>query len=250
MKTSILSRLCAATSLICVSAISTAAHAGDISVSASVDYVSEYVFRGVSFANTAVQPGISVTKGNFTLGAWASTGLGESSAIAGDEIDIYGSYSWNFSDLVSASVGATLYHFPQSGSLFNLDSQDLGSTLEGSFGLSLNTAYSPNVTAYYDATLDAFTLIGNVSQSYPVADKTSIGVNLTGGFVVAGNGGTDYQWGTASAKLNYAVTGNSSLYVGANYTLNSEDFLDFPTANDITPNDNLFWAGTGFSTTF
>jgi len=250
MKTSILSLLSAAAAFTSVASISTTAHAGDISVSASVDYVSEYVFRGVSFANTAVQPGISVSKGGLTVGAWASTGLGESSALAGDEIDIYGSYSWNLTDVVSASVGATLYHFPQSGGLFNLDSQELGSTIEGSFGLSFNTVLSPNVTAYYDATLDAFTLIGGVSHSFPVADKTSLSLGLTGGLVEAGNGATDYQWGTANATASYSVTGNSSLYVQGNFTLNSEDFLDFPTANDVTPNDNLFWAGAGFSTTF
>lgn len=251
MKTSILSRLSAATALICASAVSTAAHAGDISVSVSTDYVSEYVFRGVSFANTAVQPGISVSKGGFTLGAWASVGIGESSALAGDEIDIYGSYSWNLSDLVSANVGATIYHFPQSeGGLFGFDATDLSSTFEASGGLSFNTVLSPSVNGYYDFTLDAFTLIGSVSHSVAVANKTSVNLGLTGGFVEAGNGGTDYQWGTGNASLNYGFTSSSSVYVGINYTLNSEDLLDFPTANDITPSDNLFWGGVGFSTSF
>jgi len=242
----------AITALAALTAMPSIAHAqsSPISVSASVDYVSEYVFRGVSFANTAVQPGLSVSAGNFTVGVWASTGLGQSSAAAGDEIDIYGSYSWNISDKISASVGATVYHFPQSGDLFDFDSTTLASTIEGSFGLSFNTVLSPSVTAYYDATLDAFTLAGSLSQSYPIADKTSLNLGLTGGFVTAGNGATDYEWATASAKASYAVSGKSSIYAGANFSLNSQDFLDFPTANDQTPSDNLFWAGVGFSTGF
>ena len=59
-------------------ATSTTANAGvldGVSVSASTDYVSEYVFRGVSFANTAVQPGIEASVGNFTVGTWASVCL-------------------------------------------------------------------------------------------------------------------------------------------------------------------------------
>jgi len=244
------SRAALVASFIAMPAMAHAQSSSPATVSASVDYVSEYVFRGVSFANTAIQPGLSVSKGNLTVGVWASTGLGQSSAAAGDEIDIYGSYSWSLSDKVSVSAGATLYHFPQSGGLFNLDSQELGSTIEGSFGVSFNTALSPNVTAYYDATLDAFTLIGNVSKSVPVADKTSLSLGLTAGLVEAGNGATDYQWGTANAKLSYNVTNKSSLYLQGNFTLNSENFLDFPTANDMIPSDNLFWGGVGLSTTF
>ena len=92
-----------------LAAAGTTANAGDISVSVSTDYVSEYVFRGVSFANTAVQPAIEVSKGGFTVGAWASVGLGETSAAAGDEIDIYGGYGWNITEALSASVGAVSY---------------------------------------------------------------------------------------------------------------------------------------------
>jgi hypothetical protein len=70
------------------------AQAGDISVSVSADYVSEYVFRGVSFANTAIQPGISISKGGFTLGTWVSTGLGESSAAA--SLPFPANIGWSF----------------------------------------------------------------------------------------------------------------------------------------------------------
>ena len=76
---------------------------GDIGVSVSTDYVSEYVFRGVSFANTAVQPGIEFSAGGFSAGVWASVGLGETSALAGDEIDVYAGYGWNLTCLLYTS---------------------------------------------------------------------------------------------------------------------------------------------------
>jgi len=155
------------------------AQAGDVSVSTSIDYVSEYVFRGVSFARGAVQPGISISKDNFTVGVWTSAAIGEASVVAGDEIDVYASYGFNVSDTISASVGATIYHFPDvPGSLFDFGG---ASTLEFNGGLSFNTPLSPSVTAYYDVDLEAFTLEGGVSHSVPVAEKTNLNLGLTAG---------------------------------------------------------------------
>jgi len=40
---------------------------------------------GVSLADTAIQPGVEVSVGDFTVGGWFSTGVGETSALALDE---------------------------------------------------------------------------------------------------------------------------------------------------------------------
>ncbi len=241
--------LIAATAMSAFMAISSPTHAGNMSLSVTADYVSEYVFRGVSFANTAIQPSISISKDGFTLGAWASTGLGQSSANASDEIDIYGSYGWNITPNLSATLGATIYHFPQTpGGLFDFGNGD-ASSFEGYFSLNHSGALSPSITAYYDIALEAFTLSASISRSLSIADKTNLNLGLTAGFVTSDNS-TDYEWATASASLNYSVTNTSSFYVGTNFSFNSEDFLDFPTTNDITPNDNLLWFGTGISTRF
>jgi hypothetical protein len=142
-----------------------------------------------------------------------------------------------------------VYHFPQtSGGLFDIGNGD-ASSFEPYFSLSHSGVLSPSITAFYDLALEAFTLQGSVSHSVPVADQASLNFGLTGGFVTSDNS-TDYEWATASTSLSYSVTDASSLYVGANFSLNSQDFLDFPTANDITPDDNLLWFGTGISTSF
>ena len=235
-----------------LAAAGTTANAGDVSVSVSADYVSEYVFRGVSFANTAIQPGIEVSKGGFTVGTWVSVGLGETSALASDEIDVYAGYGWDLNDTISASVGATIYHFPEAGGLFDINASE-GSTLELYAGLGFDTVLSPAITAYYDVNFDAFTLEGSVGHSVPVADKTSLDLGLTAGLVDVDGG--SYEWATASAAIGYAFTDASSFYVGANYSLNSEDALGFPTfEDDGTLDDNfggdLFWVGTGVATSF
>ena len=225
-----------------------------VSVSTSIDYVSEYVFRGVSFARGAVQPGVELSKGNLTVGVWTSAAIGEASAVAGDEIDVYASYGFDLSDTISASVGATIFHFPDvDGGLFDFGG---ASTLEFSAGVGFDTLLAPSVTAYYDVDLEAFTLEGGLSHSVPVADKTSVDFGLTGGFVAA-DGDGDYEYGVGSVSLGYAFTDNVSSYIGANYSVSSIDSLNFRrfvdptgTAFSATTDDTETWFGVGFAAGF
>ncbi|MEM9600714.1 MAG: TorF family putative porin [Pseudomonadota bacterium] len=207
----------------------------DVSVSVSIDYVTEYVFRGVSFEDEAIQPGIELGFGDFTIGTWASAGLGSDSLADTDEIDFYAGYSWALSDVVSASVGATWYHFP--------DGTD---TYEGYVGLGFDTAFAPSLTAYYDVELEALTLEGGIGHSIPTGDKTSFDLGLVGGLVTV-DGPGDYEWATASAAYSYAINDVGSVYAGINVSLNSEDVLNFSAA---TPDDSLIWAGFGVSAGF
>jgi len=226
------------------------ASADDLSVTVSVDAVSEYVFRGVSFQRGALQPGVELNKNGFTLGAWSSLGIGETSAASIDEIDVYGGYSWGLSDLADASVGFTIYHFPDTpGSLFDFGD---ASTFEVSAGLAFNTVLAPSITGYYDFDLEAFTVEGGVSHSLPLAEKTSLDLGITAGFVTA-DGGGDYEYGSASAGFGYALSDNVSASIGANFSVSSEDTLRFKVdgnGNGFTAEDSLLWFGVGISSGF
>lgn len=227
----------------------------EVTVSIGTYYVTEYVFRGVSLADDAIQPYAEVGVGNFSLGIWASTGIGENSELAGDEIDLYASYGFDVSETVSGSVGITYYHYPQGGSLFGTDGGGTGS-YEVNAGLGLDTVLSPSVTAYYDFTFESFTLEGGVGHSVALGDKSSLDLGLTAGLVDVDGG--DYQYGNASAGVSYAITDDAALSLTGNYTVNSEDdVLGFsggtlPTGDRFafTDKDNLFWAGIGLSTSF
>ncbi|NNC37302.1 MAG: hypothetical protein EX271_03450 [Acidimicrobiales bacterium] len=229
---------------------STYAFADDVSLSVSADYVSEYVFRGVSYARGAIQPGLEVSTQGFTAGVWASLSTGDLADAAGDEVDVYAGYSWDVSDTVSADVGATVYHFPGSdGGLFDFGG---ASTFEVYAGLGFDAALSPSLYGYYDFDLEAFTVEGGISHSVPVAENTSLDLGLTAGLVTA-DGGGDYQYGTASASVGYGLSDAASVYVGANYSLSSEDTLRFKidgNGDSFTNTDNLFWFGFGFATGF
>ena len=206
-----------------------------VTVSVSTDYVTEYVFRGVSFEQESIQPGIEFGLGNFAIGAWASAGLGSESLAGTDEIDFYAGYSIPVSDLMSVSVGATWYHFPGATDSY-----------EGYVSLGFDTAFAPAITAYYDVELDTFTLEGSAGYSMPMSDVTSLDFGLTGG-IVEPDAGQGYQWATGSAALSYAFNDVGSVYVGGNISVNSEDFLDF---GDGLDESTLFWFGTGVSAGF
>jgi len=242
-----------------VLALSTSSHAlaqddSNISVSVSVDYVSEYVFRGVTLAGSAFQPGAEISVGNFTAGVWASVASGEESIVFADEIDFYAGYGFNLSEKISGNIGATLYHYPQSGGVLDIGAND-ASTLEIFGGLSFDTSMAPNITAYYDFTLQALTVIGGAEHSFPLGEKTRFDVGANTGLVTV-DGPGDYQYGTLSGALSYGFDGSTSVYIGINGGLNSQNaFLDtnFDLANPASisaPSKSSVWFGVGISSGF
>lgn len=226
------------------------AQADDFGVSATIDYTTDYVFRGVSLADSAIQPGVEVSAGDFYAGAWFSTGVGDTSIFAGDEVDLYAGYGLSLSDTISADVGVTYYHYPQGGSLFSTNGGGSG-TYEVYAGLALDTTLAPSVYAYYDFTLEAFTLEGSVGHSVPLGDSLSLDLGLTAGLVDASGGG-GWEWAQASAAVSHAFSDDVSAYVGANFAINSEDLLNYEdlVTSPFTGDDNLLFFGTGISAGF
>lgn len=223
------------------------AHAGEVSVSTSIDYVTDYVFRGVSLADSAIQPGVEVAVGDFTVGAWVSTGVGDTSILAGDEVDLYASYSFALSDTISTDVGITYYHYPQGGGLFSTNGGGSG-TYEVFASVGFDTMLAPSASVYYDLTLEAFTLEGGIGHSFPAGDKTSFDLGATVGLV--DGDGFSYEYGSASASLGYAFTDAVSAYVGANYALSSDNTLNYKKILQGTPKDNLLFFGAGIAAGF
>ena len=55
--------------------ISAQANENKLSMEITTDFVTEYVFRGVTLAGEAIQPSVSITYDGFTIGAWGSVPL-------------------------------------------------------------------------------------------------------------------------------------------------------------------------------
>ncbi len=72
-----------------------------------LDVMSRYVWRGADFGNSpSIQPDISFTSGNLTIGGWAA--MATNGNPAGSEIDFYLSY-----DIGNFSLSVTDYTFPE-----------------------------------------------------------------------------------------------------------------------------------------
>lgn len=238
-------------------AVPATAQAGDVDWSLGVDAVTQYVFRGVSLADDAIQPYVEASVGNFTVGAWASSGFGANSELYGDEIDFYFGYSVPLEGDISLDLGGTYYHYPQGGGLLDTDGGGAGSyEVSASVGFGA-VPLAPSASAYYDFTLEAFTLEGGIGHSLPLGDLTTVDLGLTVGHVEA-DGGADYQWGHASAGVSYPLTDAASVSFSANYVVNSEDnTLNFDTFGGpngtefaAATSDKLLWLGAGISTSF
>ncbi len=86
----------------------------DIEVSGSIDYYSNYIWRGFTLDKDAViQPGINISAAGFTYSFWASFDAESDDELASDEIDHIFDYTREINDLISVSVGHTYYDFPE-----------------------------------------------------------------------------------------------------------------------------------------
>ncbi len=232
------------------------ATADDASITITADYVSEYVFRGVTLAGEAIQPAVEANYGPWTLGVWSSFAIGGESEAFADEIDFYIGYGWELGDIGAGEVGATLYHFPQSGGVFDVGAAEAG-TVELFGSLDFDMFLAPNLSAFYDIHLETVTLEATLSQTILNIDPFSLEVSANvGGVEASGQSSLDYAYGKLSTTLYLDVTDKAAIYAGASYGASSADtFLDtnFDLSDPDTlsdPTDQSTWFTFGLSSTF
>ncbi len=248
-----LSALCASTS-----AISTAT-AESVEVSTTVAFESRYIFRGVQFAETSIQPAIKISFGNFYLNSWFNLPIGDDDLVVtpgGEELDLVAGYSSPLNDIISYDVGVTYYAFPDLASGFfdvlREDGDGLGAnTVEPYIGLAFDVPLAPSVYLYHDFFLDTTTIQGNIAYAFPLSVKTRFDVDGYIGYVFDDAGGTDYLYGTASANLSYTLSDTGSIYTGVRY--GGSDIAGGAVIDDATLGTRQaggFWWGVGFNADF
>lgn len=155
-------------SLLSLAALSTAAvaapafaqdeaAASPITISGEAAVVSDYRFRGLSLSNEdfAIQGSITAShESGLYLGTWGSS-LTDSDPndFGAVEIDIYGGYSTQLTEALSADVGVTYYLYPNSAA-GDYDYVELYGSLGTTFGpleASVGAAYAPDQDAYAEA---------------------------------------------------------------------------------------------------
>lgn len=201
------------------------------SITADFPYATRYVFRGLQYAEGAFQPSIKVTSGDFYAGVWASAPVDKGYEL---EIDYYAGYGFKLQNGWSLDTGLTLYTYPGLNGGGDKATWEPYLGLNGSFGAVTSATY-----AYYDLTLDVFTLQQTLGYSIPINDKTSLNWSATLGRAEpdAGSGYTYYGLGLA---VPYKLSDKATVTVGAQYASHDLDWAD----------DNHLWGTLGFTYTF
>lgn len=180
-------------------------------VEGNVAFVSDYLFRGVSQTDNgpAIQGGLDLTTGSgFYLGAWGSNiEFGEGSM----ELDIYGGWSGQITDHLSADAGVIHYEYPQGDTETDeLSYQELYASISYS-GLGLGIHWSPD---YFGTDVDQYQyyyLSYDLDLPMSWSAGASLGINqfenaeeMSRFLGIAGDEGDNYQdW---KAYASYAFT--------------------------------------------
>jgi len=208
------------------------APAKSYSVTVDFPYASKYVFRGVQYAEGSFQPSVKVTSGDFYAGIWANAPVDNGYEL---EIDYYAGYGFKLADSWSLDLGATLYSYP------GLDVPGADKTtfepyvgFNGTFGDLTSATY-----AYYDFTLDVFTVQETLTYSVKLSDKANFNFSANIGHA-SPDSGSGYTYYGAGATVPFKVSDAATITAGVQYASHDLDGVD----------DSHFWGTLGFTYTF
>ncbi len=209
-----------------------------ILIDTSFAYESEYVFRGVQFADSSFQPSVEISYNSFNIGTWLNTPIVDPGAQFLNEVDFHGGFGFDLGEQLSLDIGLTYYWFPEE------PSADLR-THEVFFGLGFDLAANPEIYFYYDFDLDTFTIEGALGHSIALGQSpdspASVDFGAYLGYVSPRSEDSGFYYG-GTADLTYAFTPNASISFGIR-TSGIENGI----SNGRTGN---FWWSISFSTGF
>lgn len=241
-----------------------------LSVSATVGWESEYVFRGESLAEEIFTPAIDVSMGGMYAGLWAAL-PSDRDADVKTELDLYAGYSMAVSELVSLDFGGTYYTYINDIQDVIDDNDD---TADNSFeiyvGGAFDVMFSPSIYAYYDFDVENFTLESSAGYSWGLAEGLSLDLGVYLGWVMINDdennkgryvpeddesedlfveGEDTYWYYGASLDLVYSFTDTASFSIGGRFGGSSEDTL-VDEWRTMSMEDSKFWWGWSFTAGF
>jgi len=210
------------------------ANGGDssVSVSANAAVVTEYRFRGVDLSggDIAIQGGIDLAHDSgFYLGTWGSSLDEDTVGFGHTELDVYGGWSGDLSDVISADAGVIAYIYPNAGP-GDFDYIEFYGSLSAGLGpvdATLGVAYAPDQDSL--GSTDNFYIYGDLGAGIPNTPiSLSAHLGYTDGFLTFTNDSKAFDW---SVGVDFALSDNLSIgaaYIGAegDYAPGDYDFTD------------------------
>lgn len=217
-----------------------------LSFSANVAFATEYRFRGVNLSDGefAVQGGFDVSHDSgIYVGTWASNIDEQTVGYGSTEVDLYGGWSGDVGEGVSADVGVIYYMYPDapgvSGDTDYIEFYGSVSFSLASVSVTPGIAYAPDQSSLGNT--DNIYLYTDLSAGIPDTPLTlNAHIGYTDGFLTFTNDSKAWDW---SVSADYAL--NDTFTVSAAYI-----GVEGDAANDlIQPDGDLVFTGDAFVAT-
>lgn len=195
----------------------------NLSISASVEYTTAYMFRGDKYAGHSIQPNVELSYEvlgfDAYVGAWMNAPLeSKKSRTTGElknleEVDFYAGLTYSLSILV-LDAGYQYYWYPSDHDGKCYDSEVYGGitidTTDILFGFNLN----PSVYYYYNFQLETHNIEASLSYELPIGsfiglESLTMPLSVNCAYIKSDSEDFDHYmyWG-ATADLAYAITEN------------------------------------------
>ncbi len=239
-------------------ALPTYAKAADTGADASVDILSNYVWRGIKLSDDkgVVEPSLAITNGPFSASYWTNYDLKTDEA---NETDLTISYARESGDF-SYEAGYIYYAIDGASN----DTQELY------LSVTYATLLSPTVALYYDFDAgDGAFLVASASHSMPLPVGNSIDLEFGASISVNidndvmsidtnGDGNTDaftgFYNGEVSASLSIPLKNGISISPTIAYTTalsnDAEDAIEGLGVSSTDKKSSILYAGVGTSFSF
>lgn len=206
------------------------------SITSDFTYTTQYFFRGVLQQKAAFQPSVTFAQGPLSFGVWTSQALENKSTAwsQGNEVDLFGSYSFALAEGYTASVGATYYYYMSARPSLGepKDTYESAISLSGPLG-----PLTGKVSYFHDFIYKSNTFQFDLGYSKPLADgKAQFDAGLFYGLNDIGDGngdlpgkaGYDYKYYGLTVALSGKVADNLTLKVAGNWN-NVSDYAQADT---------------------
>ena len=143
-----LKKATAGIALLAMSSFANADGHTEVSYSANLGFMSDYIYRGVHQSSSSAMGGFDIEYGSFYLGTWVAD-LQEDGWVAGShrgfEYDVYAGFGFDITDSVSGYVGYTIYRYTDKGAAAfddDYDEVNVGVSFALTDDISLSLDYS------------------------------------------------------------------------------------------------------------